>query len=173
MLVFNNTGLGELQLGKTIEQIPFLQPFNDADRKLFLPSPDSESWYKYTGECSGLGDGKFFSFPAQSIYLSVNKNCIANHIWIHPNTPVIGMDIAEGLRGIYGIPSTTAGGMGNLQGTTNYTFYFYVTADKSVQVAYHRVFNIDYYGPEFISFHFLKDMDALFHYRLTYRSWKK
>ncbi|HVI45887.1 MAG TPA: hypothetical protein VM802_13515 [Chitinophaga sp.] len=172
MQYFNNLGIGELQLGKSLEQINPLNQFGPSDRDNLIPGPDGDAWFKYMGEITGLSDGKSLSFPAESIYLAVNPVKKVNRIWIYPKTEVIGVSIENLLSNVYGNPMISSGGMAEIGGTTSYTNYFYVSKDKVIQVAYHKVFDVESIGPEHISFRFINDDDA-FKYNLTYRTWKK
>lgn len=172
MLCFNGSGLGELQLGMSLEQIP-VRKFNAEDRKTLVPQPDADSWYHYSGEITGLSDCNKSSFPAEAIYLSVNKEMKVNMIWIYPRTELIGIKIEEMLTGVYGPPMVSGGGMGEMGGMKNYTNYFYSSIEKNYQVVYCKVFNTDDFGPEFISIRQIQDEEALFKYRLVYRTWKR
>ncbi|WP_212005290.1 hypothetical protein [Chitinophaga sp. HK235] len=172
MLYFNELGLGELELGKSLEQINSIIKFGPKDRETLIPSPNADSWYKYTGEITGLSDGKGLSFPAEAVYLAVNQENKVNRIWIYPKMETIGISIENLLSNIYGEPGMSVGGVGELGGIKRHTGYFYASKDKVSQVIYMKVFDTEFAGPEFISFRFINDDNAL-KYHLSYRTWKK
>ncbi|WP_142683867.1 hypothetical protein [Chitinophaga polysaccharea] len=169
MLILNNLGVNEIILGSAIQSVSPISPFSSQDRELFIPDPNPESWFKYNGETSSISNGEKV-ISAQSIFLSKNANQKINRIIIHPDTNSTNELIEDFLTSIYGAPMTTAGGMGNLGGVTNYTIFYFISEDKSSQIIYFKTFSSDF-GIDEISFRFLNDEDALFNYKLVFRSW--
>jgi|GEM_PF-5185998 len=167
-MLINNLGIGPIQLGKNIAAIPERVPFDAADRKLFIPLPGPECWYKYQGNILSLENGLGDSFPARYVFFAAGPDDKINVIQVFPDTDLCPEIAAENHLGkLFGLASIARG---NLLGNESPIHYFWVTDNGMVQVYYSQTFS-EMNGWPYISFWFLHDQEALGKYRLVHRTW--
>ncbi|HEU4551657.1 MAG TPA: hypothetical protein VFS25_02445 [Chitinophaga sp.] len=160
-------GIDSIKLGEDIINLPDHEPFNAADKKMFVPGPAAEYWHRFSGDASCIENGFGDSFSARYIYFSTKDDKKINSIKVFPHDHT-GYSLVDYLDKIFGIGSVAHGNM--LEGVNPYHYMW--NWEKKVDVHYLVPNDLDS-GLECITFRFFLDFDTLNKYRLLYRTWTK
>lgn len=162
----NNLGIDHLRLGVSIEGLPNLEPFGEKHSKMFIPSPNPQAWFQYTGEIKGISATSGRSFDASFVFIAVDsKKCIKRITIFAKNDSTVSIE--EILSEAYGTYGYSQGGFSNLGGTENYKHFVFVTTGKEAQVIFYKPLSINYGLPE-INLFFATDTDAIRNYKIVY-----
>ncbi|GAA0554839.1 hypothetical protein [Chitinophaga japonensis] len=168
-MLINNLGLGPIQLGENIAAVPERKPLDAEDRKLFIPMPGPECWYKLPGNIFSLENGLGDAFPARYVFFAGGPDGRINMIQVFPDRELYPEMAVEGcLTKLFGLANVARG---NLLGNESPVHYFWVTDDKTVQVYYSETFS-EMNGWPYLSFWFLNDREAVARYKLVHRTWR-
>ncbi|EJL74411.1 hypothetical protein PMI13_01150 [Chryseobacterium populi] len=168
-MTLNSLGVGGIQLGASIDTVTPMAPFNSDDRKLYLPDPGPEVWFRYLGDITEIKGAEGGIFSARSVYFSMGNDRMINRIVIHPDT-THDKPIEDILKATYGPGWVSSGGMGNLGGVNTYTMYLYNSRDKRSQICYTKTTSSDF-GIDEIIFNLVADAQNVLNYKLVFRSW--